>query len=46
MTDYDNCIISARTTGCSGGEKPNGVALAPNQQKLYVTDFGRKNIRV
>jgi gluconolactonase len=27
-------------------EKPNGVALAPNQQKLYVADTGRRNIRV
>lgn len=27
-------------------ERPAGVALAPNQQKLYVTDAGRRNIRV
>lgn len=27
-------------------EKPNGVALSPNQQKLYVADTGQRNIRV
>lgn len=27
-------------------ERPNGVALAPNQQKLYVADSARRNIRV
>ena len=27
-------------------ERPNGVALAPNQQKLYVADSGRRNLRV
>ncbi len=27
-------------------ERPNGVALAPNQQKLFVADSGRKNVQV
>jgi sugar lactone lactonase YvrE len=27
-------------------ERPNGVALSPNQQKLYVADSGRRNLRV
>ena len=27
-------------------ERPNGVALGPNQQKLYVADSGKRNIRV
>lgn len=27
-------------------QKPTGVALAPNQQKLFVSDGGRRNIRV
>lgn len=27
-------------------ERPNGVALAPNQQKLYVADSGKRNVRV
>jgi gluconolactonase len=27
-------------------ERPNGVALAPNQQKLYLADSGRRNIWV
>ena len=27
-------------------ERPNGVALAPNQQKLYVADSGQRNVRV
>src|SRR5437867_7974102 len=27
-------------------ERPNGVALAPNQQKLYVADSGARNVRV
>lgn len=31
------------TEECAG---PNGVALSPNQQKLYVADSWRKNIRV
>jgi len=28
------------------GEGPNGVALAPNQQKLYVADYKQKVVRV
>lgn len=28
------------------GEGPNGVALAPKQQKLYVADYRKKLIRV
>ncbi|MGH9720277.1 MAG: SMP-30/gluconolactonase/LRE family protein [Bryobacteraceae bacterium] len=27
-------------------ERPNGVALGPNQQKLYVADSGQRNVRV
>ncbi len=27
-------------------DRPNGVALAPNQQKLYVADSGARNVRV
>jgi gluconolactonase len=27
-------------------DRPNGVALAPNQQKLYIADSGAKNVRV
>jgi gluconolactonase len=27
-------------------QRPNGIALAPNQLKLYVADPGRQNIRV
>jgi gluconolactonase len=27
-------------------ERPNGVALAPNQQKLYLADSGRRNVWV
>ena len=27
-------------------QRPNGVALAPNQQKLYVADSGQRNLRV
>ncbi|HZT30084.1 MAG TPA: SMP-30/gluconolactonase/LRE family protein [Bryobacteraceae bacterium] len=27
-------------------DRPNGVALAPNQQKLYVADSGQRNVRV
>jgi gluconolactonase len=27
-------------------ERPNGVALSPNQQKLYVADSGARNVRV
>ena len=27
-------------------ERPNGVALGPNQQKLYIADSGQKNVRV
>ena len=27
-------------------ERPNGVALAPNQQKLYVADVGKNVVRV
>lgn len=26
--------------------KPNGVALAPNQQKLFIADSGQRNVRV
>jgi gluconolactonase len=27
-------------------ERPNGVALAPNQQKLLVADSGQRNVRI
>ena len=27
-------------------ERPNGVALAPNQQRLYVADSGKRNVHV
>ncbi len=27
-------------------DRPNGVALSPNQQKLYVADSGARNVRV
>src|SRR5262249_7265715 len=27
-------------------ERPNGVALSPNQQQLYIADSGQRNVRV
>jgi gluconolactonase len=27
-------------------QRPQGVALAPNQQKLFISDAGRKNVQV
>ena len=27
-------------------ERPSGIALAPNQQRLYVADAGQRNIRI
>jgi gluconolactonase len=36
-------VLRAVSRDC---ERPNGVALAPNQQKLYVADSSRRNLRV
>jgi gluconolactonase len=33
-------------SGARDGGRPTGVALAPNQQRLFVADAGRKQVRV
>src|SRR5262249_41030777 len=37
------CQLRIASRDC---ERPNGVALAPNQQKLYLADSGRRNVWV
>lgn len=37
------CELRVASGDC---DRPNGVALSPNQQKLYVSDSGARNVRV